>query len=1080
VLAFVFPVDWLSGLVLLLTAPLIPLFMLLIGNVAQALTRRQWTALSRMNAYFLDVIQGLTTLKILGRSRDQVGVIAQVNDRFRQTTMGVLRVTFLSALVLELVSTLSTAVVAVEVGLRLLYGRLPYEQALFILILAPEFYLPIRQLGARFHASMSGVAAANRIFEILASPEATPDKSNTSQSSDRRIADRDYEPAAPVITFNQISFAYPEQKHALQNISFQILPGNKVILVGPSGAGKSTIARLLLGFLQPESGSIHAGVHLLSEWTPSEWRKRVAYVSQMPYLFNDTIAANLRLAKPDASLDEMLQATKLAHLDDFILSLPQGYDTPIGERGARLSGGQAQRLALARAFLKDAPVLILDEATANLDPQEEAIIQDSIKELCTGRSVLIIAHRLSTVINADQILVLDQGRIVARGTHPELLSREGVYRRMVESLHTEPIPEDLTLARRSPSPTSNSFASAALSTTLPGNPLDNGSISGSESDLIDRPSPGRSYPSALLRLLRLALPFSGWVVLSALAGVATVLSGVGLIALSAYLLSAAALQPSIAELQVAIVGVRFFGISRGLFRYAERNLSHEVTFRLLGRIRETFYRALEPLAPARLYQMRSGDLLARIQGDIALLENFYVRGLAPPLVAVLVALAISLWLSQFDPLLVMGLAAAWLAIGIGLPAIIHSLGRRVSQDLVLQRAALSAILVDSLQGITELMVYDQEKRQQQRFLAANRDFLLSQRHLARLGALQNTLAGMIAHLGMWIVLLLVIPLVSQGKVEGVYLATLVMAALASFEAFTPLPQAAQVLGVSLQSADRLFAVVDARAEVSEPAVPASLPDEISLRFEKISFAYPTASLAGSGNLPSPQPAVLSDLSFDLPARKKLAIVGASGSGKSTLAALLLRFWEMQSGTILIGEQDIRSFDSYALRNRIGLLPQQTYVFAASLKDNLLLAQPKASQAQIEQAVRAAHLDEFIQSLPQGYATWIGEQGVRLSAGERQRLAIARLLLKDASLLLLDEPSASLDAMTERAVLQNLLESTAGRSLILITHRLVHLECFDEILVLQQGKIIERGSYHELIHRDGPFRQMWTIQNQVFA
>ncbi|NLF13902.1 MAG: thiol reductant ABC exporter subunit CydD [Anaerolineaceae bacterium] len=431
VLLIVFPLDWVSGIVLLLTAPLIPVFMVLIGRAAEALTRRQWTALGRMSAHFLDVLQGLATLKALGRSREQLRSIAAVSERYRRTTMGVLRVTFLSALALEMVATLSTAVVAVQVGLRLLGGHIAFEQALFVLVLAPEFYLPLRLLGVRFHAGMQGVAAARRIWEVLdVEPQAA-----------RRAAPVPPAPlpASPLpLVFEDVHLAYDEgARPALKGLSLSLAPGETVALVGPSGAGKSTVAYLLLRFLEPDRGTITAGGRPLAALDPVAWRRQVAWVSQNPALFYGTVADNIRLARPSATPDEVIWAARQARAHEFVSRLPQGYDTLLGERGARLSGGQAQRLALARAFLQDAPLLLLDEATANLDPQVEQSIQEALERLLRGRAALIIAHRLHTIYRADRILVLDGGRVVEEGSHDELLARGGLYRRLVTAYRAE-------------------------------------------------------------------------------------------------------------------------------------------------------------------------------------------------------------------------------------------------------------------------------------------------------------------------------------------------------------------------------------------------------------------------------------------------------------------------------------------------------------------------------------------------------------------------------------------------------------------------------------------------------------------
>jgi ATP-binding cassette subfamily C protein CydD len=430
-LVFVLKVDTLSGLILLFTAPLIPIFMVLIGSKAASLTERQWQTLNRMSAYFLDVLQGITTLKLFNRSRAQIKVIGVVSERYRYTTLGILRVTFLSALVLEMVSTLSTAIVAVEIGLRLLSGHFTFEQAFFVLLLAPEFYLPLRMLGIRFHAGMTGTEAANRIFKVFETDYYKRDIPIPADKVDMFPILHTKSTAFTKIKFEDVYCVFRDQRTALNGITFDINSGETTALVGPSGAGKTTVVQLLLRFLAPTEGEITLDNTSLSRIPKDEWQNTISWVPQNPYLFNDTVEANIRLAQPTASNADVREAAENAYAHRFIESLPHGYNTIIGERGLYLSGGQAQRIALARAFLKDAPFLILDEATANLDPETAFHIQTAVTLLMKGRTTLLIAHRLHTVSQAHKILVLDSGRLVESGTHKTLSNQGGLYQHLV-------------------------------------------------------------------------------------------------------------------------------------------------------------------------------------------------------------------------------------------------------------------------------------------------------------------------------------------------------------------------------------------------------------------------------------------------------------------------------------------------------------------------------------------------------------------------------------------------------------------------------------------------------------------------
>ncbi|MCF8480613.1 MAG: thiol reductant ABC exporter subunit CydD [Rhodospirillum sp.] len=402
VLVAVLPLDWISALVLAVTAPLIPFFMILIGKGAERLNQRQWARLTRMGARFLDAIQGLTTLKLFNASRREAETVSRMAEAYRRDTMSVLRVAFLSSLVLEFLATVSIALIAVFIGFRLFWGEMAFHRGLFILLLAPEFYLPLRNLGIHYHARMDAIGAADGMIRLL----------NRSPAS-RPAQGAPYQANTPVgLSFEEVTVTYDNGVKGLTGATFTVSPGEHVALAGPSGAGKSTLVNLLLRFVDPSAGRVLADGFPLDGLSVEDWRRSLAWVPQRPHLFQGSIADAIRLGSPDASLNLVEEAARQANAHGFIRALPEGYDQPIGEGGNRLSGGQVRRLALARAFLRDAPLLLLDEPTASLDGESEAAVLDALGRLTVGRTVLTIAHRPETLRAADRVVWLEGGRVV--------------------------------------------------------------------------------------------------------------------------------------------------------------------------------------------------------------------------------------------------------------------------------------------------------------------------------------------------------------------------------------------------------------------------------------------------------------------------------------------------------------------------------------------------------------------------------------------------------------------------------------------------------------------------------------------
>lgn len=576
----------------------------------------------------------------------------------------------------------------------------------------------------------------------------------------------------------------------------------------------------------------------------------------------------------------------------------------------------------------------------------------------------------------------------------------------------------------------------------------------------------------LLRLLSFLLPFRWLMALAIILGSIMIASSMGLLGMAAYLIAASALGPLLVFLTIPIYMVQTMGIMRALSRYTERLVSHNVTFRLLARLRVWAYRRVEPQAPAHLLNLRSGDMLTRLVADIEELQNVYLRVVSP----VIVALVISLF--TFGIFAVFSLGMAWVALaflavaGLGVPFLAASLARGLGKQRVTTRAELNIQIVDGLQGIQDVLAYGREQVHVQNIAACDRASGRVQRRLAMITGLQTALHDFLMNMALWVLLILAIPLVATRYIDGVYLGVIGLLILASFEAVQPLAAAFQGLGQSLAAANRVFIVTDARPPIVESTAPRPIPVEeggYTLSFEQVHFAYRPGERAA-----------LNDISFELRPGNRVAVVGPSGAGKSTLARLALRFWDPTSGGIRLNGQDIRDLALRDLRSLIGVVAQDTYIFNDTLRANLLMARPGASVSDLETALEQAQLTEFARQLPQGLKTWVGEQGLQLSGGERQRLAIARAFLKNAPILILDEATAHLDPLTERALLAALDELTRRRTTLQITHRLLAMARADEILVLERGSLLERGSHDELLAIKGCYRQLFETQNEMLT
>lgn len=1011
------------GAILLGTVPLIPLFMILIGKQAEKMNQEQWERMSLLSGHFLDVLRGITTLKVFGRAKEQIQVISRLSNEFKDSTLRVLRVAFLSALVLELVSTISTAIIAVYLGLTLLDGGLDFLPAFFILLLAPEFYTPFRQLGAAFHTGMSGKTALAKFDAFMNVPIVLPQGGNC--SIDGTIES---------IRIDNLNYTYPETSNGIKDITLQVYRNKPIMLVGESGAGKSTIARILGAFLEAPPHSVYVNDIDLSICSMDWWRTQVTYVSQKPHVMHGTLRDNIAFGQ-DVSDDNILEAAKLAELQDVIRE--KGLDFVIGEGGMGLSGGELQRIALARAFLHGGQVLILDEVTSHLDVNTEAQISRALQRLMKDKLVILVGHRIQTMQWASQLYVLRKGEIIEQGTYESLLAQNGYFKALVDAgtgsfvMDDEGVPNvsHLEIPLRQQEKLSNG--------KLP-----------NESD-----EPKYSDIEGWKLLFSVLKPARWSLVLALFFTFLTVFMNVGLLSVSSWLLASAALQPGITYLSLAIVGVRFFGISRAVCRYFERYASHKMAFQGLYGLRVWFYTYLEPLAPAIFKRWGAGDMLSRIMADIEVLQFFYLRTLIPPVAAIALTILVSYGVGTIDTNLSTLVRCAALMTGVVLPYGIYRY-HRTSLNMISQvKGHFKSTLTDTLESLEDIISYHNENLVMERMMQSIDDVEYHKWRISKGMNLGNTMFIAIVQIVVVLAALLASNVLT-GPWASVMVVVCAIGIQAWFEALQPMIVSVHHGYESLVAIRRLLQIKHAPLPIKDTGcVDLDSMDTISLKH--VNFGYDHSSL------------IYKDLTLDIPKGQAVAIVGASGSGKTTLFSLLERLYD-HSGYISVGHNELKSVTIDSWRNLMGSITQDTYIFHATLEDNIRLAKPHASADEVQRAVNQAVLSDVVTRLPKGLRTIVGSGGVGLSGGERQRVALARLFLRNPELILLDEPLEGLDQVTRRKLHNDILAFTKEKTVLYITHQLEGLELMDRILFMEKGRIVEDGTFSELIAKKGRF------------